>query len=453
MTRPLPHNVTAEASVLGTLLVHPGAVDQVAGVLRPEDCYVPAHQELLRAALDLAAEGQPIDLTTLEAALSKAGRLQRVGGVGAIAALAEHATIPDALPAHCRVIRDLATLRNMARVGDEFRARACSGEEEAEALVRDAIEALRGCYRAELRCATGSELVAAHVAACEFRWNNPEQAQPLGVPTGFPVLDEFLVFSGLPRGHVTIVAADTSKGKSALAQAFMRHACKVGQSALDVTLEDKQGARMVRHISAESGLQNKKQQNQTVEKHEWMIFAETCGEVARWSKRMRFIDRDHRGMPVDDLLSAAHRIVDQYEIDLACFDYLQLIPSGQTQLRGTQQHVDYVFDRLEEWAARHPETATIVVSQMHRRDPAVRPELRDLYHSAKLEQGAHTVILIWAARPKHGETYNCRAIDVAKQKDGPTGLLVLGWEGKTVRWFSADEVDAEKYLTAIGGAA
>ena len=447
MSRPLPSAQEAEKCILGTLLIHQGAAAEVAGFLHPDDCYVPAHQEVLRAALALHADGQPIDIVALETRLGDG--LRRAGGLEGLTALAESATVPAALEHHCRLVRDRAALRKLILACSEISSRAYD-EESSDALIRDTVDAARACYRSELRSATGDELVAQIAAACEHRWKHPEEAKPLGVTTGLLSIDNGLVFSGLPRGHVTIVAADTSRGKSALAQAAMRNAAKAGHYCLDVTLEDKQMARMTRHLSAESGMHNKSLQSQIVKADQWMHFTESCMHAAGWGKRMRFIDREEAcSLPVDDMLSAAHRIVDKHEVGLVTFDYLQLITSGKN-FKTRQEHVDYTFDAIERWAGRHSQTACVVVSQMNRRDENERPRLKNLYHSAKLEQGAHTVLLIWAPKTK-GDDYNCRAVDIAKQKDGPTGLTVQGWEGKTVRWFNPDPIEAAKYLHAIGG--
>lgn len=449
-SRQLPNSTETERAVLGAVLVHQDrALRELAGRLAPEDLYAPAHALIFAAMLAAAEEGEPVDAVTVEQRLRADGHLGRAGGLEAIAKLAEDCSPVSSLQHHAGILRDKAALRGLIRACADISARAHDGE-ESNGLIRQAGELVRSCSRVHVESSNMRDLVRQHAEACEHRWHHPEDAQPLGVPTGLHVLDSMLQFDGLPLGHVTIVAADTTAGKSALVQAFMRNACKLGRRCLDITLEDKQMARAVRHISAEGRLHNKSQQSQIVHADEWGEFTRTCVEVSRWAENMFFVDRAvAKRLAIDDLLAVASRMVDEHEIDEVVIDYLQLVNSGK-DFKNTQQHVDYVFDRIEGWASQHEQTATVLVSQMNRRDRNTRPELRNLYHSAKLEQGAHTVFLIWAPDVPRKDIY-CRAVDVAKQKDGPTGLRVVGWQGRSVVWFDADDRAADEYLGLLKG--
>jgi len=108
-----------------------------------------------------------------------------------------------------------------------------------------------------------------------------------------------------------------------------------------------------------------------------------------------------------------------------------------------------VLEKIEEFSARHGNVATVLASQMARHDG--KPKLNKLYHSGKMEHAAHTVFLIWDAEEVEEEELrnSCRAIDVAKQKDGPTGAFVLGWHPRTVRFFDASRENTSRYWNYI----
>src|SRR5258706_4604517 len=76
----LPQNVEAEAGVLGSLLIDPEAVVQVAEFLRPDDFYRDAHRTIFQAVLELYESGEPADLITLTDALQLRGKLEAIGG-------------------------------------------------------------------------------------------------------------------------------------------------------------------------------------------------------------------------------------------------------------------------------------------------------------------------------------------------------------------------------------
>jgi len=443
MTRPPPHSLDAERAVIAALLLRPEGLERAEALLRPGDFYHPQHEAIYGAALELHRAGQPVDVLTLHDRLASAK--------GATLEVLTGFTTPtvENIEYHAGIVREKATLRRLIRACHEMEARAFAHEEveHAEGLVTEARAAIDGCYREQIQASDHRGLMMELLDDCEYRWKHPEEAKPLGVPTGYDPLDGSLAFEGLPKGHVTIIAAETGKGKSALAQGICRGACRAGFNVLDVTLEDRARARQARHVSAITaeigkGIQNMQLQRRMVKADEWQMLMRAAALAHKWKGTIHYLEQR---LPVDELLARAGRLVRQHEISLVVIDYLQLLSSGQN-FRTRQEHVDYVFDRIEHFATAHQETATILVSQMARHEG--RPKLSKLYHSARLEQGAHTVMLLWAPALKTRLPYV--AIDIAKQKDGPTGIRVLGWEARTVRFYNpTDEIDVQHYLDAI----
>jgi len=434
-----PVCIEAEQSVVGCILVYPDAIGDVVGRVNPSDFYLRTHQDILRSAIGLYNDGAPVNALTI---------IESTGTDPiALADIVEHACVPGCIRHHCSIVLDRSAKRALLAASREL-DKLAHADDPGDDVVRRAVDIVRSCYRTDVQTLNGRGLLEAFAVACDHRWHNPADTKPLGVPTGFESLDEMLAFEGLPRGHITTVGGDTSGGKSALMQAFCRTAAKNSGPVLDVTLEDTARTRMVRHLAAESRLQNRSLQREVVEGDDWMTFTREIGEACRWAHRVHFLDRTNRGVPVDELLQRAHRVVEDEGVVLTVFDYLQLIPSGQ-RLGSTQQaHIDYVFDAVETWAGQHPGTAVALGSQFKRRiDEAKRPMLSDLYHSAKLEQGSHTVLLIWD--PPDGRDFNMRALDVAKQKDGPRGVVPLGWWPRSVLWHDPDPLKVDDYMRAI----
>src|SRR6266571_734046 len=115
-----PQNLEAEESVLGAMLLSPGAIDAVGEILRPSDFYRESHQKIYKAAVDLYAQGEPVDAITLVDALEERGSLEDVGGRVRVHELA--ALVPASANAghYARIVREMATLRGLIRAGSEI---------------------------------------------------------------------------------------------------------------------------------------------------------------------------------------------------------------------------------------------------------------------------------------------------------------------------------------------
>src|SRR6266498_4320828 len=114
-----PQNLEAEESVLGAMMLSPGAIGAVSEVLEPSDFYRESHAKVYRAALDLYGQSEPVDAITLVDALEQRGELEDVGGRVRIHELA--ALVPATANAahYARIVHEMATLRGLIRVGTQ----------------------------------------------------------------------------------------------------------------------------------------------------------------------------------------------------------------------------------------------------------------------------------------------------------------------------------------------
>src|SRR5438046_7947019 len=120
-TAPIPpQNLDAEESVLGAMMLSPGAIGAVSEVLDAGDFYRESHAKVYRAALALYAKGEPVDAITLVDELEERGELEDAGGRVRIHELA--ALVPASANAghYARIVREMATLRGLIRVGGEI---------------------------------------------------------------------------------------------------------------------------------------------------------------------------------------------------------------------------------------------------------------------------------------------------------------------------------------------
>ena len=115
-----PQNLDAEESVLGAMMLSPGAIGAVSEVMSPSDFYRESHAKIYRAALTLYGRGEPVDAITLVDELDQRGELEDAGGKVRIHELA--ALVPAAANAahYGRIVREMATLRGLIRAGQEI---------------------------------------------------------------------------------------------------------------------------------------------------------------------------------------------------------------------------------------------------------------------------------------------------------------------------------------------
>src|ERR671936_70324 len=137
-----PQNLEAEESVLGAMLLSPGAIGAVSEVLDASDFYRESHAKIYRAALALYAKGEPVDAITLADELEERGELEDVGGRVRVNELAALVPAASNAPHYARIVREMATLRGLIRVGTEIARLGMDRDGEAVELVDRAEQVL-----------------------------------------------------------------------------------------------------------------------------------------------------------------------------------------------------------------------------------------------------------------------------------------------------------------------
>lgn len=434
-----PHSLEAERAVVSALLLDPARVlqESSAGALDPGDFYQPALGELVRAAKQLHQRGEAVDVVTLEAHLRTGGKLKGVGGASGLAELAAASPTAANVDHHAAIVRDRAALRRLIRVAAEVQAEAYAAERPDD-LVRRAEEQIRSCYTVDEAGRSLQDVLRGIYDACR-----PDSATTTtrGVPTGLTDLDEALTYRGVPTGLVTTIGAPTNTGKSALANAIAMNAALRGEAVVYATFEDRAESPAGRALAALSGIPNDEIQRAEIDAGYWRRFEHAVGQL--WQARVHYIEQVPRSAGA--LVTQCQRSVKRLGASLLVLDYLQLLRSGQ-RLWNRQEEVDTVFSAILDLALSLPNTATVLVSQL-RRTGDERPTRETLYHSGKLEQGSHTILLLWA--PKKAAEHPCRLCIVEKQKDGEPRDVVLGWDGPHVRFHDANSMVADEYIRAL----
>jgi replicative DNA helicase len=406
-----PQNLEAEEGVLGSIILEPEALDEVAVILQPEDFYRDIHQPIYRALRDLRDAGRPIDSIILADELIRRGEFDAIGGAETIAGLL--AAVPHAANARYyagivqqkSVVRGLIAAHNAglhdcyenAYTAEELMERG----EQALFAVSDRIVGDRTLPLAEFAAGAMDAIVA-----------RSERRAP-GVMSGLAGLDDMT--RGLRPGQLAIIGARPSIGKTALGLQVAEHAA-IGQgvSTLFVSLEmdgDELAERLI------------------------VGRARVPGQRVRSGARL---DPDSPSRNVSQVAAVARRLRAREGLGLVVVDYLQLLDAAP-DLRRKDRHeqVADISRRLKQ-LARDLRIPVLVLCQLNRKAEDrsdFEPRLADLRESGAIEQDADTVWLLHRPsfyRPddRKGEA----DVIVAKQRNGPTGRVRLAFLPELTRF-------------------
>lgn len=426
ITRTPPYSEEAEMAVLGSVLLDGDVLSDLVPVIKEDDFYVPAHQQIYRVLLGMYDRGLQIDPLLVFQELQKEGAFESVGGPDRLAELAEAVPSPGHAVYYAGIVREKAIQRSLIRVTGEIQEAVYAQEGTSEELMELAearvfeVGNRRGIQEASdvrsLLTETFEELERGEGPAA-------------GVQTGFFQFDEMT--SGLRPGELIIIAARPSMGKSSLALNIAVNAACTGGKKIAIFSLEMTAQNIVRNMLC--------------------MKARFSGHDLR---RGRFISDERRkdlidaagplfeaGIYVDDspvltptlLRAKARRLKAKHGLDMILIDYMQLMEAGVAK-RGVdnrQQEISYISRSLK-GLSRELEVPVVALSQLNRdaeKRPDNKPKLADLRESGAIEQDADVICLLYRKwyYSRQDSDRNLAELILAKQRNGPTGTVPLNF--------------------------
>jgi replicative DNA helicase len=376
-----PQNLEAEESVLGAMMLSPGAIGAVSEILDASDFYRESHSRIYRAALGLYAKGEPVDAITLVDELEERGELEEAGGRVRLHELA--ALVPATANAahYARIVREMATLRGLIAAGQEIAQLGWDRPGETAVLVDRAEQVVFELSQSrvstefshieDLLKESFERITALYEAGADVT----------GVPSGFRDLDRLT--SGFQEGNLIIVAARPSMGKSALglciaANLALRHETPVAL----FTLEMSKSEVTQRLLCSEAKVESQRLRTGKLGQDDWPRL------VAAGDKLMKapiYVD-DTGSITMMEIRSKARRLKSKEpNLGLIIVDYLQLMTSGTTAENRVQEVSQ--ISRALKVLARDLDVPILAMSQLSRaveQRHDKRPILSDLRESGCL---------------------------------------------------------------------
>ena len=428
-----PQNLEAEESVLGAMMLSPGAIGAVSEVLDAGDFYRESHAKIYRAALALYAKGEPVDAITLVDELEERGDLEDAGSRTRIHELA--ALVPASANAghYARIVREMATLRGLIRAGGEIsilgwerpgdttdlvdraeqivfdlsQSRVTSEFSHIEELLKDSFERITALYEA------GAEVT--------------------GTPSGFRDLDRLT--SGFQPGNLIIVAARPSMGKSGLGLCMAANlAMRAEVPTAIFTLEMSKSEVTQRLMCSEAKVESQRLRTGKLAADDWPRLTAACDRLA---KAPIYVD-DTGSITMMEIRSKARRLKSREPgLGLILVDYLQLMTSGAS-VENRVQEVSQISRSLK-ILARDLDVPIVAMSQLSRaveQRHDKRPILSDLRESGSIEQDADLVMFIYRDEYYNDESdqQGLAEVILAKHRNGPTDAVKLSFLKRSAKF-------------------
>ena len=419
-----PSNVDAERAMIGSILIDKRVLTDVLQIAQPVDCYDPKNRIIFEHLVILHNKREPIDYVTLVNILTESGKLEQIGGAGELASLSR--AVPSAynVAHYAEIVASTATRRRLLDVAADI-SRIAYKESDADAAMSESETAL---YR--VRGNRSNTLMHVSEPAQELSKEFEKIAagtMPAEISTGYGALDRIL---GLRRQELTIVAARTSIGKTAL---LCNIATKMAQAGHGVALfsAEMSAKLLVKRMVLAAGVSNLPGLV-PLDKVNW---DGVYGELARICDLPLWID-DTPNPSVAEIRSKAMRLAYDERLDLIGVDYVQLLRAGRQETRYLEISV---ITKTLKHLARELDTHVIAAAQLSRAAENNTPTLRDLKESGSQEEDPDNVILLHRVReiPKGIRVVETEAI-IAKQRNGPTGKITLGWYPERVCFVSME---------------
>src|SRR5256884_2147157 len=429
-----PHDLEAETSVLGAILLDQAAITRILDFLSAEDFYRENNGQIYRAALTLFREGEPIDNVTLASELEKMGVLDRVGGRGHLALLQESVPTAANVEHYARIVKAKAYKRRLITAGGQVTALGFDDSLDADDAVNQAQAQVYAI--SDDRAGSGMERLYDLLKPAMDRIDAQMASGGgvIGIATGFHDLDRMT--NGFKPADLVIIAGRPSMGKTSFVLNVALHAAVGQQKPIAIfSLEMSKEQLVERMLCEQARIDAQRLHRGTLSDVEYERLAGALGPLG---DAPVFIDDTPM---LDDLTMRlkARQAKTREGIEMIILDYLQLM-HGRANSDDNPVHEVSAISRALKSIARELRIPVVAISQLSRAPearPDKRPILSDLRESGSIEQDADIVMFLYRDEyynREKSEKPGIAEIIVAKHRNGPTGSIELMFRKELTRF-------------------
>ena len=437
-----PQSVEAEQDVLGSILKDPEVISSIIEELPTnEHFYVPKHRLIYKAILGLFEKNEPCDITTVAEELTKMGQLDNIGGRSYLIELVDGIATTANAASYAKIILEKSVLRNLINTSNDIVKSCYNLEYEVSEILDRAEQNIFAISESRLRkgFVSMAELVPSTFEQIEHFQDTKGGLS--GIETGFSQLDAMT--GGLHSGEFVVIAGRPSMGKTAFAlniAEFMAVERNVPVGVFSIEMSKEQ--LVLRLLCGRAKISQHLLRTNRLRDADWQRLSIAADPL---SEAKVYIDDSAVLSPVE-MRAKARRLKAQYDVGLVIVDYIQMMTSG-ARAENRQQEMA-IISRSMKSLAKELNIPVIAVSQLSRmvemRGGDKRPQLSDLRESGAIEQDADVVMFVYRPEfylshldrddPKRMEVEGRAEIIVAKQRNGPTGVVNLAFVKDFIRF-------------------
>ena len=440
-----PQDITAEKSLLGSILLNDTIFPDILERIKSSDFYDKRHSLIFEGMTDLYELHRPIDLMTITSQLRGKKTLKSIGGASYLAELTNFVPTASHAKAYAELVERAALRRRLIKAGSEISEKAYEENVEVEELV--------GRAEKELFAVSDKSTKADYAAIGDLLVETFDRMEELhksggrlrGLKTGYRDIDKKT--AGFQKGDLIIIGARPAMGKTTFAENLAYNVAEINKKAtLFFSMEMAKSEIMDRIISDVSGVDNWKIRTGNINDEDFEKISDAMGEM---SEIPLYID-DTSSMTILQLRNKARRFAHEHDLGMIIVDYLQLIQGSDRYAGNRVQEVTEISRGLK-ILARELEIPVIALAQLSRQvtgrdDP--RPVLSDLRESGSIEQDADLVMFLHRVDYYHHEEdyeeTHITELIMAKHRHGPVGTIKLYFHPELLRFMSLDTEHADE---------
>ncbi len=438
-----PHNLEAETSVLGSLMLDKDAIIKMADLLRVGDFYKDDHNLIYETMLTLYEEHEPIDVLSLANKLEEKGKLERVGGSSYLASLVNSVPSATNVVHYAKVVQKKALLRRLITMASEIVEMGYDESEDVQKVLDEAEQKVFSVSEKYIK----QDFVPIK-SILEIAFNRIDELHKSdqtfrGVPTSYPDLDNML--AGLQKSDLIILAARPSVGKTTFALDIARQVAVDSKVPVGIfSLEMGADQLVDRMIAAQAGVDLWKLRTGKLSSegpdNDFERISDAMGVL---SEAPIFID-DSGSLNIMEMRTMARRLQAEHSLGLIIVDYLQLMEGRSSKGDNRVQEISEISRGLKQ-LARELNIPLIALSQLSRAvesRPDQIPKLSDLRESGSIEQDADVVMFLYREDRVKPDTPNKGIADViiAKHRNGPVGKISLFFDENSTTFKSLEKI-------------
>ena len=447
LDRPLPHNLDAEEGLLACCLKDITGESLSACIEARLDSgafHRPSHQIIFQALVELHKNGDQVDEIILAEHLQSTEELEKIGGLPALYRLTSRIETTAHGTYWMKIVQEKHVVRNLIKTATSVIDRAYASPSDLDSFLGEVEQEILNVNQSQTSEST-KPIADSMEKAMDLvnRLINKEATD--GVPSGFRDLDRFT--HGLQPSEMTVLAARPSMGKTSLAMnmaeniVFSENKDGTTNDVLVFSLEMSSLLLATRLLCCRARVDMQKLRDGFASKKEQAELASTAKEIMHaplWIE-------DSANMTIHEMRAKARRRNSKSKLRLIVVDYLQLITGSDPRVQREQQIAE--ISRGIKAMAKELELPVLVLSQLNRDSEKEKrdPRLSDLRESGSIEQDADVVLLLGKPKDPFGvdsdnssqNAPNQIKLHLAKQRNGPTGVVDLNFHKEFTRFESA----------------